>query len=324
MGNLGLGISAALVGVFWTALNGLEVVAMKPNGIRVLVYVCLFLLGTGTAFGQLKFPDGSEQSTAGVTLVQTVVVSPAGTDTESGTALIDALAGITDAGAGKPYLVKIEPGLYDLGSSVLTMKEYVDIEGSGQGITQIKSTSSAGTGAVVAANFSELRGLSVWHAGGGSNATALYASGLSLFTMMHVQLLGSGGSANNFGAFMNNSTLRVRDCSLTGVGGTDASGIRITNGSAAFLKGSSVFAGSASSSNYGAYVDDSSLTARQCEFDGTTSSVILVGTGYALVAGSQIAEDPRFWITDINSPQPYAIVHCYNANFEAIPDDIAP
>ncbi|MFP6584997.1 MAG: hypothetical protein VCD00_20865, partial [Candidatus Hydrogenedentota bacterium] len=202
---------------------------MKRNRKRILVYVFLSLLATGTAFGQIIFPDGSEQSTAGVTLAQTVVVSPEGTDAENGTALIAALAGITDAGAGKPYLLKIEPGLYDLGSAKLAMKEYVDIEGSGQGMTQIKSNISAGTGVVVAANFAELRSLSVWNDGGGSDATALYASGLSLFTMSHVQLLGSGGSTNNFGALLNNSLLRILDCSLTGTGGADASGIRITN-----------------------------------------------------------------------------------------------
>ena len=298
---------------------------MKRNFERVLVFVFLFLMGTGAAFGQLIFPDGSEQSSAGVVLTQTVVVSPVGTDAQNGTALLAALAGITDNAAGIPYLIKLEPGLYDLGTSVLTMKEYVDIEGSGQGITHIRSTTS-GTGTIVGADFTELRSLSVWHGGGGTDANALYASGLTFFTLIHVQLLGSGGSANNSGALLSGSTLKAQHCTFTGTGGTDASGLRLTNTSTAVLKDCKMMAGSASSTSYGAAVGDSYLTARQCEFYGNTSSVIFLGSGvgYALVAGSQIAEEPRFWITDIGATVAYAVVNCFDQSFNAILDDSAP
>jgi hypothetical protein len=48
---------------------------------------------------------------------RTVLVSPVGTPQQNGTALRNALASITGASATNPYLLKIEPGIYDLGGS---------------------------------------------------------------------------------------------------------------------------------------------------------------------------------------------------------------
>jgi hypothetical protein len=98
--------------------------------------------------------------------MQTVHVHPVpGDDTGSGTRLINALAGITDASATKHYVVKVEPGIYDVGSTMLTMKQYVDIEGSGQLATIIKGNSnndsSLLTGVVKGASDAELRDLQV-------------------------------------------------------------------------------------------------------------------------------------------------------------------
>jgi hypothetical protein len=99
--------------------------------------------------------------------VQTVFVHPVpGDDTESGTRLLNALAGITNASATKRYVIKVEPGIYGLGSTSLLMKPYVDIEGSGQDATVIKgngSSDSALTTAVVeGADSAELRNLQVY------------------------------------------------------------------------------------------------------------------------------------------------------------------
>jgi hypothetical protein len=68
--------------------------------------------------------------------VRTIVVSPVGIANQNGTALANALAGITDASATNPYLLKIEPGVYNVNFS-LTAKPFVDIEGSGEGVTRL-------------------------------------------------------------------------------------------------------------------------------------------------------------------------------------------
>ncbi|HEY6873808.1 MAG TPA: hypothetical protein VI298_13880 [Geobacteraceae bacterium] len=47
-----------------------------------------------------------------------------------------ALASITDASETKPYLVKVMPGVYNV-SQPISLKSYIDIEGSGKGVTTI-------------------------------------------------------------------------------------------------------------------------------------------------------------------------------------------
>jgi hypothetical protein len=61
--------------------------------------------------------DGLDSTEFAKAYERTVIVSPVGTGTENGQALLDALARITDASASKPYLLYIEPGIYDLGGS---------------------------------------------------------------------------------------------------------------------------------------------------------------------------------------------------------------
>ncbi|HEX7181944.1 MAG TPA: hypothetical protein VF756_08890 [Thermoanaerobaculia bacterium] len=98
--------------------------------------------------------------------VQTVHVHPVpGDATASGTDLLNALAGVTNASATKRYVLKIEPGIYDIGTTMLVMKPYVDIEGSGQQATVIQglgnNDAAFGTGIIKGAASSELRSLQV-------------------------------------------------------------------------------------------------------------------------------------------------------------------
>ncbi len=66
-----------------------------------------------------------------------VVVAKSGGDF---TDPIAAVNSITDASASNPYLVKVMPGVYDLGTASLQMKSYVDLEGSGPDNTVITSS----------------------------------------------------------------------------------------------------------------------------------------------------------------------------------------
>jgi hypothetical protein len=97
--------------------------------------------------------------------VQTVYAHPVpGDHTASGTRLINSLAGITDASATKRYVVKVEPGIYDVGTTGLQMKPFVDIEGSGQEATVIRGeggSAEATIGVVNGAASSEIRDLQV-------------------------------------------------------------------------------------------------------------------------------------------------------------------
>ena len=113
----------------------------------------------------VQFPDNSTQTAAPPTFKNTIFVSTGASETESGTALLNALNGITDAAADNRYLLKLEPGIYNLGTTSLVMKAYVDIEGSGMTATVIKSnvyyTGTSLKGAVVGEDTSELRYLTI-------------------------------------------------------------------------------------------------------------------------------------------------------------------
>jgi hypothetical protein len=132
---------------------------------------------------------------------RTIVVSPVGTAAENGTALLNALASIADASVNKPYLLKIEPGAYDLGTSSLQMEEGVDIEGSGEKTTLITASGYATNtlGTVMGANSSELRFLSVTNYGGGAHpyAIAIYNDSVNASAKYtHVTASASMGPTN--------------------------------------------------------------------------------------------------------------------------------
>jgi len=109
-------------------------------------------------------------------LLRTLVVSPVGrTPLENCDVLRSALASIIDNAADSPYLVKVEPGLYDCGTAGVAMKPFVDIEGSGRGTTTIRGTGPT----VIGASDAELRFLSVEANSAGATllATELAAEG---------------------------------------------------------------------------------------------------------------------------------------------------
>jgi hypothetical protein len=110
---------------------------------------------------------------SGAAYVRTKVVSPGATDVESGNALRAAIDGITD---GKTWLVQVEPGVYDLGSTALTLKQGIHLRGSGENTTILRSAVDSWTsGTVVGVSGSVLSALSVENVGGGSYSVALYS-----------------------------------------------------------------------------------------------------------------------------------------------------
>lgn len=145
-----------------------------------------------------------------------VNVVPGATPSESGLALLDALASIDDASEENPYTIKLAPGIYDLGSESLVLKEHVDIEGSGEFTTKItacgRRTLDGGT--VVGSNDAELRFLTVENRGRGlldgptcedaDYAIALYCEAASP-RLIHVRLVAlqeqGGGAVFAVGCF---------------------------------------------------------------------------------------------------------------------------
>lgn len=188
-----------------------------------------------------------------------VVVAKSGGDY---TEPLAAIASITDASATNPYLVKIMPGVYDFGNLTLDMKEYVDIEGAGEGVTVLTSavyngTSEATRGTVNGADYAELRFLTVngvneggslsvgaivnvnaspklTHVTASATAVANLAYGVSNLSdaspiMTHVtakatQLIANTGAA--YGVMNQNSSPVMTDVTAVGTGGNACVGIK--------------------------------------------------------------------------------------------------
>lgn len=150
---------------------------------------------------------------AGRRYKRTVLVSPVAGDTAaSGTALIQSLNAITDASAKNPYLVKLEPGVYDLLSNHLSLKEYVDIEGSGETATTITASGSdtEDTGTVIGCNNMELRFLTISNTGGAQYATAVFNNNASpRLTSMTAEA--SGATISNRAIYNKDSETVITD-----------------------------------------------------------------------------------------------------------------
>ena len=212
----------------------------------VLGLAVLFLLAAGTAFAQPT----------------TILVSPvSGSPTMSGTALLNALAGIIDASASKPYVIKIDPGVYNLGSTQLVMKPYIDIEGSGQTSTSLQgpgnSDSSFLTGIIKTASSAELRNLQVVSQGAGQTTSiGIYVPSGSNTSIRDVTII-AGSASNSWGIrnlaaspILQNLTINVTGAGnqAYGIGTTSTNARPIIKRTVINLTGAGAFA-------YGIYND---------------------------------------------------------------------
>ena len=197
--------------------------------------------------------DGKSDTDFAAAYKSTVVVSPVGTDTENGTALLAALSGITDASAANPYLLSIEPGTYDLGTATLQMKEHVDIQGSGKLNTTITSGVSdcnSINGTVNGANNVELRFLTVSNTGTGQCNTAIFnISASPRLTYVTAEATGVGGV------------------------GTENTGVYNVESSSPTMTEATVTASGSESDNYGVYNAQSSTIIRESTLIGSTNSL---------------------------------------------------
>ncbi|HET7269965.1 MAG TPA: hypothetical protein VFI90_02650, partial [Rubrobacter sp.] len=224
--------------------------------------------------------DGKDSTDFARAYKRTVIASPVpGDPSASGTALLSALSGITDASQDNPYLLKIEPGVFDLGNSPLVMKQWVFIEGSGEDLTTIRRSGSPNydTGTIVASNKTGLSSLTVENTGGSTRATAVWNEGASSFRLAHVTARAAGGNINvavdtlnaspeitdleavasggsgtiNYGLYNNNSSPTTTDVTATVSGGSLSHGVHNKNSSSPTMTGITITASNATGNNFG-------------------------------------------------------------------------
>lgn len=174
-------------------------------------------LPVGTGPGTVAAGDHSHPGLKKPTNV--IVVARDGGDFASP---LDALAAIGDASADNPYLVKIMPGVYDLGLATLVMKEYVDIEGSGELTTRLRGN-AGGAGIVAGASRAELRNLTVEATGVDGDVVGIFNGNASpRLSHLAVEV---HGDKSSFGIYNMMAAPRLVDVTVTVVGSDATFGI---------------------------------------------------------------------------------------------------
>ncbi|MEM7114593.1 MAG: pectinesterase family protein [Chloroflexota bacterium] len=158
-----------------------------------------------------------------------VVVAKSGGDF---TTLADALASITTASPTNPYLIKIAPGIYQ---EQVDLKSYVNIEGSGQGITVLQglggntAPGTDGSSATLRANGiaqAEIRQLTVESDGtGNSFAVAIWTSSATVTFHLHDIAIDASGADTSYALFNDASSISISNVIANANNSTDSYGI---------------------------------------------------------------------------------------------------
>jgi hypothetical protein len=143
-----------------------------------------------------------------------------------------ALASITDNSATKPYVIKVAPGTYSEANGI-DMKDYIDIEGSGQTVTTITATSAATlttTVRVAGVVHGELRNMSVESVGGagpnvGIRLTGVTPAGRFLITDVNVLTSRPTGGPDTYGIYIETSAPVVSNVTTIAEGGVTSRGL---------------------------------------------------------------------------------------------------
>lgn len=152
--------------------------------------------------------------------IRTVLVSPVpGDPVASGTALRNALAGISSPSSTNRWLLKIEPGIYDVSATPLQMRSWVDIEGSGMGVTTVRGSVqpfAPNKGTVNGASNAELRLLTVEATGNSTvtEAVAMYNGGGASPRLYRVKLVAQA-SDGAWGMRNSQSAPLLDECEIT-------------------------------------------------------------------------------------------------------------
>ena len=222
------------------------------------------------------------------TLVRTVIVSPVGTALQNGTALLAANNAIASG-----RVLKIEPGLYDLGTQSLVMKPGVQVEGSGPDMTTITAADPAGccTGTIQGAGNSTLRSLRVVNTGSPTGeAYAVYATAASGFAIDDVEAVAQGSLDNAGIAVYGGTVLEVRDSDFSANGGTYATGIYVYE-SDAVISDTTASAATGSTETAGLWLVRSDGSVSDSTFSGVHGVRLdgEVGSGSLRMRGSEVS-----------------------------------
>lgn len=256
---------------------------------------------------------------------RTVLVSPKSTAVQSGDALVNALSKITDAVSTNPYLVAVEPGIYDLGSGSLTMKPFVHILGAGRDATVITSGANSDTtppsqATVILSNHTSLVDLTVRNTGGSNTCIAVLAPiGITDALVSDLNASVNGSCENNYAIYATGSIATPTDLVLENVTALAEyasdynSGVYNTDYSSLLVKGGT-FTGRGGQSTSGIYNYKTGANLIAYNFDAIGEEGSIGNVGFLnstdadawLYLGSCIARDGGTGLQNYNGSSVYA------------------
>lgn len=234
------------------------------------------------------FADGVDN---GAAYKNVVIVAKSGGEYTSIQAALDS---ITDASESNPYLVWVAPGVY---TELVTMKAYVDIEGSGELTTKITFVGWT-TATVQAASNAELRFLTVESTGGGSDSAIAIDANYASPRLTHVTALASGGNIETAGVRIGDfASPTMTDVTAKASGGAYAYGVEVLDfgNGATTIQNSVISASGGTSGNTGirngAFAPPGGVFVNNSKITGSTTPIATT-MGYTRVAASQLSGGP--------------------------------
>lgn len=243
------------------------------------------------------FADGIDD---GNTYAQVVTVAKSGAQF---TSIQSALDSIGDASSSKRYLVWIGPGEYN---EQVTMKEYVDLQGSGEEMTIIQSAGfgSNNTGTLIGASYAEARFLQVLNTGGSVYALGIYNLNASA-RFVHVRVRVYGATSSNYGVYLSAFTPEFRDVSIYVACTSSVNCIGLQNiGSNAQISDTSIkVSHSGTGFTYGVNSSGGSMILNDVSIEASTPSSAAAGNmfGFLQQSGAPTLTDVSIVISGLNN-----------------------
>jgi hypothetical protein len=291
-----------------TCPAGSSIRSIDPAGAVTCQTDTTYSAGAGLAL------TGTEFRAQGTPLANVVIVAKSGGDFTTIQAAIDS---ITNASADRPYLVYVAPGIY---AEKVALKNFVSLEGAGQGTTIIRwfgSATALGPASTLrTASDSSVRHLTVESTV--ISELAQFAVAIGNFSgtsprLNHVTAIATGASVSNHAVYSFDSAPHLEHVTAVASGGDNANGINSLDTAITMLR-VTVTASEGSSTNYGirssastvsmsdviatasggssSYAvssgNGSSATIRSSVLRGTTNSIRHLGGSTAMVAFSEI------------------------------------
>ena len=246
----------------WQNSAGTPVASVSPAGV---------LTGSGAGLTNLNasnltsgtVPDARLSATVQKKYGKVAVVAQSGGDyTSPITAMNGIAAWCGTPSASNPCLLKIMPGVYDIGGSTVIMQQYVDIEGSGEKVTTISgsvnnASSPPANGVVNGASNAEIRFLTVKNTGSGAYVPALLNTNASP-KLTNVTASASGATNHNIGVYNYSSSPTIINVTSSASGGTSSFGVYNSSSSAPAMSNVTASASGGTYSNFGVYNSSSS------------------------------------------------------------------